>query len=302
MNRPPFAALIAIYCTTALLGGCHADQAPSPAAAAISAQDQPVQNLSSNGHVATDDKADLHILRDDLDILLQLDIYELTVPLGAISGSDRFWKHIDEDHVDLTTHALLLSNGLRFGIGPNDEWAYYKSLIDHYGATAQKGSTSPVKRGTLELPMRSNIDSQDIFFLTDHWKGRTYEKCDNLLALTFEPTPRRPGDATIQVCALVRGLRKQFEVTVLNDTREIELRHPEYLYDLRLRQNVPMDHFLVLAPSPLSTLPDNLGHTFFVKETGPQPTETVLILVPRPYRITGDAPRIPMARTAPAPH
>lgn len=297
MNRLSFAALIVFQCAAIFLGGCHAGSAAPPGASAVGAQ--PVQNLSSNGHVAAGEKADLHILRDDVDILLQLDIYELTVPVGAISGSERFWKHIDEDHVDLTTHALLLNNGLRFGIGPNDEWAYYKALIDHYGATAQKGSTTPVKRGTLELPMRSNIESQDIFYMAPNLKGRSYEKCDNLLALTFEPTPRQPGDATIQVSALVRGLRKQFEVTILNDTREIELRHPEYLYDLRLRQNVPMDHFLVLAPSPLSTLPDNLGHTFFVKEMGPQPTETVLILVPRPYRITGNAPNIPMIRTPP---
>jgi hypothetical protein len=301
MHPRSLAAFILFCCTAGFTAGCHVGQEPPPGAATAISQAQPVQNLSSNGHVAAGERADLHVLRDDLDILLQLDIYQLTVPVGAISTSERFWKHIDEDHVDTATHALLLKNGVRFGIGPNDEWTYYKSLIDHYGATAQKGSTAPVKKGSLELPMRSGIDFQDIFFLTDHWRGRSYEKCDNLLALTFEPTPRHPGDATIQVCAMVRGLRKQFEVTILNDTREIELRHPEYLYDMRLRQNVPMDHFLVLAPSPLCELPDNLGHTFFVKEYGPQPTETVLILVPRPYRITGEAPNIPLARIAPAP-
>ena len=292
MNRRHLTGLISLGFAAGFLGGCHAGSAPPPSAADM----QPVQNLTSFDRVADDEKADLHILRNDLDILLQLDVYALTVPVGAISSSDRFWKHIDEDHVDIPTHALLLKNGLRFGIGPNDEWAYYKSLIEHYGASAQKGSTTPVKKGSLELPMRCNIDSQDIFFLTDHWKGRTYERCDNFMAITFEPTPRHPGDATIQACALVRGLRKQFEVTILNDTREIEYRCPEYLYDLRLRQSVPMDHFLVIAPSPLCTLPDNLGHTFFVKEAGPQPTETVLILVPRPYRMKSDGANLSVRR------
>lgn len=290
---------------TAALAGCAGHGAPSAAVrgnanspADSSLANDPVMRLSSNGRVPTGEKADLHILRDDLDILLQLDIYQLTVPFGAISGNDRFWKHVDEDHVDLATHDLLLKNGLRMGIGPNDEWAFFKALIDRYGATAQKGSTSPVKRGSLELPMREKILSQDIFYLNAAGKlyGRTYENCDNFLALTFEPTPRQPGDATIEACALVRGLRKEFQVTVLNDEREIELRQPEFLYDLRLRQTVPMDHFLVLAPAPLAALPDNLGHTFFVKPDGAEPTETVLLMVPRPYRVTGPAPNVPLSR------
>lgn len=227
------------------------------------------------------------LVSDDVQILLQLDIYRLTVPLGAISNDDRFWKHIDEDHVDLATHALLLNNGLRYGLGATEEWDYYKGIIDKYGATAQKGSTSPTRKGNFELPMAESVEAQDIFFLDDHWQlyGRSYQKCDNLIAVSFEPTPRQLGDATIEAVALVRGIRRQYEVTILNDTREIELKRPEYLYDLRLRQNVPIDHFLVIAPAPLAKLPDNLGHTFLVKADVASPTETVLVLAPRPFRL-----------------
>ena len=154
---------------------------------------------------------DHQIVRNDAaEIIFQLDIYQLTVPFGAISSNARFWKHVDEDHVDLATHALLLKNGVRFGIGPTSEWTYFKSLIDQYGASARKGSIAPIKKGSIELPMASNIREQNIFFFREphDLSGRSYEKrpTTRFLSVTFEPTPRHHGDARIEACALVRGL------------------------------------------------------------------------------------------------
>ncbi len=291
MQRGLYAVFLFLAMT--MLGNIGCQAAPrNRVAPAAATGGEAVVHLSTTGRVPTGEKADRRIAREDVKIVFQLDIYQVTVPFGAVSRNDRFWHHVDEDHVDLFAHDLLLKNGLRIGIGPNNEWDYFKNLIDQYGATAQKGSVAPVKKGSLELPMRTGVDFQDIFYLSAKGTlyGRSYEKCDNLLSLTFEATPRRLGSARIEACAVVRGIRKQYEVTILNDSREIELRHPEYLYDLRLSQDVPLDHFLVMAPSPVAAFPDSLGHTFFVKPAGPTPTETVLLLVPRPYRITGEVP------------
>ncbi|HET6249245.1 MAG TPA: hypothetical protein VFE47_16235 [Tepidisphaeraceae bacterium] len=298
--RPNLPALLSMLGALAL---CGCSQKPSPTSPVIpQGKPQAVKNLSTTGHVATGDKADHNIAREDVDILLQLDIYHLTVPSGAISASDRFWKHIDEDHVDLATHALLLKNGVRYGIGANDEWDYFKGLIDHYGATAKKGSTAPVKRGGLELPLRTAVDRQIIFYFNHDDEiphGRSYEKCDDLLALSFEPTPRRPGDSRLAISALVRSLRQEYHVTLLNEVREIELIKPEYYYDLRLMQDVPLDHFLVIGPTKPINLPDNLGHQFFITPGGAEPMETVLLIVPRPYRVSGETPNVPMNRVMP---
>ena len=207
MNRATLFRLFTLIGAACLLAGCHDAASPVHDVAAIASapQDEPALHLTTAGRVATDDKADLHILRDDLDILLQLDIYQLTVPFGAISSSGTLPENIDEDHVDLATHALLLNNGLRFGIGANDEWGYYKSLIDRSAAIRQKSEHDPVQKGIAGVAVALEYRTQDIFFLTDHWKGRTYDKCDNLLALTFEPTPRQPGDATIRLALWFAG-------------------------------------------------------------------------------------------------
>jgi hypothetical protein len=291
MERSTFAGLVALLGVMALCGCAPtAATAPAtPAPAPAPAQRPITMGAVPAAHVAPGEKIDNNIVRNDAaEVIFQLDIYQLSVPFGAISSNARFWKHVDEDHVDLATHALLLKNGLRFGIGPNSEWSYFKSLIDQYGASARKGTIAPTRKGSIELPMASNIREQNIFFFREPHDlyGRTYEKCDNLLSVTFEPTPRRPGDARIEACALVRGLRRQYEVTILNDTREIEYKKPEYLYDLRLCEDVPLDHFLIVAPSAMAELPSSLGNAFLVQPGLTEPMETVLLLVPRPFRMS----------------
>src|SRR6185312_8736345 len=62
-------------------------------------------------------------------IVVLLDVYDLAVPAGAISRNDEFWKRVDEDQVDLGAHDLLLKNGIRFGIGHDADWAYFKGLL-----------------------------------------------------------------------------------------------------------------------------------------------------------------------------
>ena len=54
--------------------------------------------MTEASHVPTGEKIDRGIVRSDAEIIFQLDIYQLTVPFGAISSNARFWKHVDEDH------------------------------------------------------------------------------------------------------------------------------------------------------------------------------------------------------------
>src|SRR6266699_824657 len=44
---------------------------------------------------------------------VNLSIYHLRVPLGAVSGSDEFWKRVDEHAVDISTYDVLYKNGIR---------------------------------------------------------------------------------------------------------------------------------------------------------------------------------------------
>lgn len=262
-----------------------------------------VLHLSAAPPAAPGERASSPETPSDADLIMELDVYQLSVPFGAVSNNDPFWRHVDEDHVRLATHDVLLRNGIRYGIGRDSDWSYFKDLIEKYGASSRPASAPPVRKGMMNLPLRGNVDEQNIFYFNPDGVlyGRTYHKCDDLLSIAYEPCPRKPGDARLDVCALIRGVRKDYKVSIYNSVRDIQYVCPEYLYDLRLSQDVPMDHFMVIAPSPESAWQDTLGHALFVRPGPAEPSETVVLLVPRPFRITGPAPAIPLERVQSAP-
>jgi hypothetical protein len=220
----------------------------------------------------------------DGDIYVLLDVYTMKMPLGGISKNDDFWNLIDQQHVDQANHELLLRNGIRYGIGDSHDWEKkLKPIFDQAGAISQKGSVDIRRAAVTELPMRTGVEQQDLFFINEKGTlyGRTYQHCDNLFVFGFSPAPDNPWNTRLSMSAIVRDLRYEFVVTERNQTTEVERKRPDYLYDLKLSTLVPQDHFLVVAPSANEDLPCNLGSTFLTQPAGAQPMETVLLLVPR---------------------
>src|SRR5688500_11404125 len=57
--------------------------------------------------------------------IVRLEVLQLVVPLGAVSRSEEFWKHVEEQRIDVGTYDLLRKNGWRLGIAPTSEWNYF---------------------------------------------------------------------------------------------------------------------------------------------------------------------------------
>jgi hypothetical protein len=221
-----------------------------------------------------------------------LDVYQLTLPVGAVSRSDEFWKRVDEQGVDIGTYDLLQKNGFRVGIAPASEWPYFKGILDQYPAVTKKTSVTAGESGALELLMKKGIPSQYLFYLTDDntLMGRTYDRCDNLMSLAFQAAPRKPGQVRVTLCPLVRSVRGEFQISVTNEEREYEYVRPERLYDLNLCCDVPVKGFLVVAPSTMAKWSATLGNAFLVDGGAAERFEHVLILVPRPSSMRGVGP------------
>jgi hypothetical protein len=213
----------------------------------------------------------------------QLDIYQLSVPLGAVSHSDEFWKRVDEQTVDIATYDLLLKNGMRVGVASNSEWAYFKGIVDQHPTKSRQCTATGGDAGAVELMLKEKINFQNVFYLNDRNQvfGRTYEHCENAIGVSYQPAPRKTGTVRISVCPLVRSLRKRFEVTIRNEEREISYVAPENLYDLNLITDVPLDGFLVIAPSNHARIPSSLGSSFLVGGNISEQFEQVILLVPR---------------------
>ena len=232
--------------------------------------------------------------------IVRLEMYQLVVPFGAISRSEEFWKHVDEQTVDVGTYDLLRKNGWRVGVAPTAEWGYFKDILDSYPASSKPSvlSTNPGGGGgAMELAMKTAIPYQNVFYFNDanSLHGRTFERCDNIVNVTVHQVSRKPGEARVTVCPTVRSLRKRFEVTMNKDERVIEYVHPEHLYDLNLQTDIPVGHFLVIAPSPEVKWKTSLGATFLVRDGDAEREETVLIMVPRAAELEETVPRPPVA-------
>lgn len=251
-------------------------------------------SLTSGGAIAQPSLADPNAARKTPQVVIILDVYHLMLPAGAVSGSDDFWKRIDEDSIDVATHDLLLKNGIRIGLGHDTDWPYFKGLLGkHPSARQNRLRSEPGKEGYLEVEMRTGIPEQSIFGIDDHgidW-GRRFEKCDDLLGISYIASTHNPGEALVKVCPIVRGLRQTFSVSVLNNEEtQIEQNHSEHLYDLRCESSVPVNSFLIVCPSKgASQLTTSLGATFLTSEGNAEPIEHVLVLVPRAFR-TNEAP------------
>jgi hypothetical protein len=226
--------------------------------------------------------------------VVHLDVYQMFVPRGAVSRSDEFWKRVDEQQIDPATYDLLLKNGVRVGIAPNSEWAeYFRDIFDRNNAKAIPGSILANGAGSLELPMKKNVRSQDILYLDDQNElyGRTYEKCENLLGVSFWPEKRQLGALHITLAPVVRATRSHPEFTVRNEERVLVEVRPEFLYDLNLTTTIPPGSFLVLAPSLQGRWPTSLGSTFLTTDDEVEQKEQVLVFVARTGR--GPTPASP---------
>jgi hypothetical protein len=232
------------------------------------------------------DRSDLTSLPSEGDIIVQLDIYELILSHGRISRNDEFWRRVDEDHVDLANHDLMLRNGIRYGIGNTEDWPYFKQMIEEFCPKSKRGSTPPQPSGFVPMTMRAGVEAEDIWYVAESGlTGRTFHHCDNILNFSYEAVPHRAGDTRIKVGAMVQDLQQQIDVTVLNQSRQVDIVRPFQLYDLKLEAIVPNEHFLIIAPSELTKIHSSLGSVFLLRPENAEEMEVALIVVPHPYRL-----------------
>ena len=212
-----------------------------------------------------------------------LEIYQLAVPAGAVSGNEEFWKQVNEQIVDVATYDILYKNGLRVGEASKDQWPFFKDLIEKNPALVRHSTMVTREANSIELEMNQDLPFQNLFYFNadNLLQGRSFDRCDNLLAVSFQPPPRKPQNIRVSLCPVVRTQRRVLQYSVNNDEREIEYVRPERLYDLNLRADVAIDHFLLIAPSPEGRWPTSIGNAFMMRDGPAERLEQLILLIPR---------------------
>jgi len=218
---------------------------------------------------------------------VNLTIYHFTVPAGTVSRNEEFWKHADEQAIDILTHDVLYKNGFRVGRGSLADFEYYLSIMRRQPLQSSPMLVAAAGAKLVEMPMKKDVPSQIIydFDLRNTLTIRTYDNpSDNILCIDFQPAPRKPGDLRVAIVPMVRTLRKRLVPINDLDTREVEYMNPEKRFELNLRTDVPLDSFLILAPSPEAFSAMSLGRAFMIQEGPAEELEDVLLIIPRSMR------------------
>jgi hypothetical protein len=222
-------------------------------------------------------------------LVFQTDVYLLSVPLGTYSTNDEFWRRIDEQCVDVATYDMLYHNGVRVGVAGQGELKHFEKFMQGV-VPAQRLTVRATELRNVEIEARKDLPEQTIFVFdprTQTPAGRSYDRCDNMVNLSFEPAPRKPGQLRVTLCPMVRAQRKHLEFTAMNRENEYPYVSDERFYEMNLRADIPVDGFLIVTPSEfVSRLPSTVGRAFFTKDEPTQRCEQVLLIVPHPYRVS----------------
>lgn len=295
MKRSVALLLLAAICAC---GGCTENK-PAHAAAAdgggkkakeppMGASFFPQEALSRNNHPGD--------AQPDPRIVVQLNVYKLTVPARAVSHNEEFWKHVDEaTAVDVAQHDVLFTNGFRVGVAPREDWDYFKAILERDTVISQLTGSGGLGGSAIDMPFKQGAPEDTIFYLhpTKGLVGQIYDKHDESMNITFKPVPRHAGDVRISATPLFVSQRTEIFYTARNEAQPHSMfGHKEYQFDLNLQVDVPLDHFLIIAPSADATdLTASLGHKMMCFDVNGEQFETVLVLSPQPFVF--DSPTAP---------
>jgi hypothetical protein len=255
------------------LAGCASDAA-GPTTAPSAKRAQSMAELRAKSRAAGRNAAG--------PMRVRVDVYHLQVPHGTISRNDDFWTRVDEQIVDPATYDLLFRNGVRVGQAPIAEWEHFRQMIADQPSAFQASSILGPEAKNVDLNVRKQVEMQDIFYFdgSGSLQGRTYDRCENYLTISFLPAPRKPGSIRVGVCPVVKTMRKRLEISEKGSEREITYTHPERIYDCNLRSDIPAGSFMIIAPSAEAVWPTSIGSSFLLRDGPTERLESVLLLVP----------------------
>jgi hypothetical protein len=224
---------------------------------------------------------------------VNLTIWHLIVPAGTVSRNEEFWKHVDEQAVDVLAYDVLYKNGIRVGKAPLADIAYFKNILERNPIQSEPILYAAAGAKMVELPMKRDIPAQIIydFDAANILTVRSYDRSENVFCIDFQPAPRKAGDVRVAICPMVRTLRKRPVLIGDVETGEIEYVSPERYFNLSLRTEIPLSGMLILAPSPEAAARMSLGQAFLVHDGNAEQMEHVLLLLPQAMKLSNDETR-----------
>lgn len=223
---------------------------------------------------------------------VRVDVWALAVPRGTVSANEAFWKRVDESAVPPDRYELLFVNGFRVGVARREDWDYFRDLLSRNPVRHRLNALTISEEKSIEVSVRSGIESQVLSYFEEGKPAelRSYDRSENLLLLSFIPSPGRAAAARIALAPVVRTARERVEYNPDNSERPIRFITPERIYELNLAVQVPFGQFMVVSPSTDTARRTSIGRNFLLSDGDAEQSELVLLIVPSPVRVTERVP------------
>jgi hypothetical protein len=214
-------------------------------------------------------------------------IYQLQMPFGANSRDDSFWKLVDEDVLDVAANLNMNRNGLRVGRGRVADWPQYLKVLVAESALKLKETefTAEPSFEDARVDMSDILPEELLFIYDDHGLTmRSFDDCQNLLSLSFQWAPRKPGTIRLTLCPVVMACRTRRDYFLGDDLKYLQRLN---YYDLHLSADIAPGEFLVLGTSTATDDPNRVGSRFLTRDGPNQRYEELLILVGQSVPMNG---------------
>ncbi|MGD0389714.1 MAG: hypothetical protein ABSC42_12255 [Tepidisphaeraceae bacterium] len=217
-------------------------------------------------------------------------MYHLQMPFGANSRDESFWKLLDEDVVDVGTNLNLNRNGLRVGRGRIADWPDFLKILLAESAIKLRETrfTAQPSFDDARLEMSDIMPEELLYIYDDHGLTmRSFDDCQNLLSLSFQWAPRKPGTIRLTVCPAIMAWRTRRDYSLSDDPPEVKYLERLNYYDLHFRADIARGEFLALGTSTATEDPNRVGSRFLTRDGPNQRYEQLLILVGQPVPMKG---------------
>ena len=216
-----------------------------------------------------------------------LKIIPVTVPAGSVSRSERLWRYLDEEVVDVELLAALNRNGFRVGCGKQVDWHAVGGLLREMTGQALRQSEHWTRPGDgVPLVLNAGMPTQHIFAFNGRGelRGRDYPAGDNVLMITCRVNTDNPADVVIQAAPVVRV--PQDVPRIVRTEMGMAFSHKPIMVPidpLQFTVRVPEGHYLVIGPGAAARRSTSPGHRLLTKQTDGLRQEMLLVLVPQVY-------------------
>jgi len=270
------------------IAGCASKRAPAGPTTAASNDGSVVR---STAYASAQSRGNVHKGRKNeppQQMRMRMNVYVLTLPLGTVSRNEEFWQRVNEQALDVATYDLLYKNGVRVGEAPIAEYKRFAQLIEDQPGSHRAATFVNPEAKDIDLEIHKESPSQTVWYFNgiNELIGKSFDKCQNFLTLSYQPAPRKPTSIRVVLCPVVKETRKQLQWVAGQKEFEVSFTQPQRLYDVNLRADVSLGSFLIIAPSAEATWPGSIGNRFFVQDGAAEQLENVLLLVPSQMAVT----------------